>query len=417
MPENNGTNGFLGWLRPARRTVRLRLTLLQGVLFLVSGAGTIGITYALAVAEFPALVTQGPRGLSQPGGEGVGPLGPIPSHHESAQAAQHAADLKQFLIESGIALAVVVTLSIGLGWLVAGRILRPLRTMTASTRQIFEDNLHERLPVEGPQDELKEMGDTINGLLSRLEAAFDAQRRFVANASHELRTPITLERAMLEVALSDPAATVDSLRATCQEVLLASRQQERLIDALLTLARSQRGLDHWEVFDLATVTGAVLRTVRSGPGVPVVRASLHAIGVSGDQRLVERLVVNLVDNAMRYNVPDGTVDVIVAADAGRGILTVQNTGPVTPADQIERLLQPFQRLTGRRGGQGGQDGLGLGLSIVDAIVKAHGATLNVRPGPQGGLRIEIAFPVAPVPRVPNRTHRAGVTGARGRRSG
>lgn len=164
---------------------------------------------------------------------------------------------------------------------------------------------------------------------------------------------------------------------------------------------------------MAAVTAGVLRTARSGldrSGTPRLRADLNSVQVSGDQRLVERLVVNLVDNAMRYNVPNGAVDVRVEADAGRGFLTILNSGPVIPADQIERLLQPFQRLAGGRGGQDGQDGLGLGLSIVDAIVKAHGATLKARPGPHGGLRIEVVFPVVP------RQQRTETMGTRGRHS-
>jgi signal transduction histidine kinase len=388
MPDH--TSGLLRRLR-YRRTVRLRLALLQGALFLASGASLIGITYLLAVAEFPARhATSGTGGgggvTTAPGIVSTGPAPP-----SSQQTAQRTADLHQFLAEAGIALAITVVLSIGLGWLVAGRILRPLRTMTTSTRQIFEDNLHERLAVQGPQDELKELGDTIDGLLARLEAAFEAQRRFVANASHELRTPLTLERAMLEVALADPAVTVETLRSTCEEVLASSRQQERLIDALLTLARSQRGLDHRDVFDLGAVTAGVLRTAQeqaASRGLRL-RSALGSVPVSGDPRLVERLVANLVDNALRYNLADGTIDVSVTVDAGRAVLTVTNTGPVTPADQIERLLQPFQRMaTGRTGPQ---DGLGLGLSIVAAVAKAHDAAFRARPGPYGGLEITVSF--------------------------
>ncbi|MDN3358651.1 ATP-binding protein [Actinomadura sp. DC4] len=391
MPDHRSSRGLLRLLRPRRSTVRLRLTFLQGALFLASGAALIGITYLLAVAEFPARhTTQGLSGTGTTTGGSAGvSTGKAP--HESVQTAQRAADLHQFLTESVIALVITVILSVGLGWLVAGRILRPLRTMTTSTRQIFEDNLHERLAVQGPRDELKELGDTIDGLLARLEAAFEAQRRFVANASHELRTPLTLEQTMLEVALADPAATAETLRSTCEDVLASSRQQERLIDALLTLARSQRGLDHRQVFDLGAVAASVLQAARphaEHAGLHL-RAALTPVQVSGDPRLAERLVANLVDNALRYNVPDGTVDVTVG---GSAVLTVTNTGPVTPADQIERLLQPFQRMAAGRSGV--QDGLGLGLSIVAAVAKAHDALLDVRPGPHGGLRIMVSFAVS-----------------------
>jgi signal transduction histidine kinase len=384
--------------RPRRWTVRLRLTLLQGALILASGMAVIGIAYALALTNVPKHFTQGPSDIPTQGVHG-GPLTQQPPG-KSTTAAQHAADLEQFLIVSGIALVVVALLSLGVGWLVAGRILHPLRTMISRTRRIFEDNLHERLPVQGPQDELTEMGDTINGLLARLEAAFDAQRRFVANASHELRTPITYEQATLEVALADPAATTDLLRATCQEVLASSRQQARLIDALLTLARSQRGLDHREVFDLAAVTAGVVRSARkrlNGTRTPDLKVDLREAPVAGDPRIIERLVVNLVDNAMRYNVPGGWVEICVRYGQGGAVLTVENSGPPTPADQIDRLLQPFQRLAGRSK-QGTPEGLGLGLSIVDAIVKAHSARLAARPGREGGLYIEIVFPAVPARR-------------------
>ncbi|MQY03038.1 sensor histidine kinase [Actinomadura macrotermitis] len=388
-------SGFARRLR-TKRTVRLRLTLLQGALFLVSGAGTIGITYLLASARFPERLTQGPADAS---GRGITGFGPLPPQNPG-QAQQRTDDLHTFLTESGLALAIMVVLSLGLGWLVAGRILRPLRTMTASTHRIFEDNLHERLPVAGPRDELSELGDTINGLLARLEAAFEAQRLFVANASHELRTPITVERAILEVALADPGATVGSLRQACAEVLDSSRQQERLIDALLTLARSQRGLGQLEQFDLAAVARGVVAAAerRRGPGTPRLRAHLDPAAVAGDPRLVERMVVNLVDNALRYNVPGGTVDVSVETADGRAFLSVLNTGPVTPAEQIDRLLQPFQRLKAGRG-DASQEGFGLGLSIVAAVAKAHGADLRASPGQYGGLEIEVGFPAVKPPRA------------------
>ena len=194
-----------------------------------------------------------------------------------------------------------------LGWAVAGRVLRPLRAMTLAARRISEDNLHERLAVPGPGDELKDLGDTIDGLLERLEDAFAAQRRFVANASHELRTPLTLSRTLLQMALSDPAPSIGSFRTTCEEVLEAEGQQERLIEALLTLARSQRGLERREPLDLAAITRNVL--IAHGPEAAhrglEVGTSITTAPVLGDACLLERLVANLVDNALRYNVPRG----------------------------------------------------------------------------------------------------------------
>jgi signal transduction histidine kinase len=282
--------------------------------------------------------------------------------------------------------------SIWLGWLVAGRALRPLRTITNAARDISANNLHRRLALEGPDDDVKQLANTFDDLLGRLEASFDAQRQFVANASHELRTPLTLERTLVEVALADPDATVDSLRATCERVLAAGEQQERLIEALLTLSRSQRGLDHREPFDLAAIAADILET--RGPeaearGLRIVTAVERA-EASGDKRLAERLVANLVDNATRHNVPGGRIEVATTGRAGRAILRIANTGPMIRSDDLDRLYQPFQRLDAERNGD--QDGLGLGLSIVQAIATAHGATLATKAQREGGLEITVTFP-------------------------
>jgi signal transduction histidine kinase len=278
-----------------------------------------------------------------------------------------------------------------LGWLVAGRTLRPLRVMTETTRRISEDDLDRRLAMPGRRDELKDLADTIDGLLARLQAAFDAQRQFVANASHELRTPLTLERAMLEVALADPGATAVTLRSACEEVLAVGQQQEQLIEALLTLARSQRGLDHKEPFDLAEVAARVLDARRhSAQALALdIAATLVPAPVTGNPGLAERLVANLADNALRYKRPGGHVQVMTGAADGHTFLRVANTGPQVPAAQLQRLLQPFQRLSPDRAAEAG--GSGLGLSIVAAIANAHGAVLSARPGPHGGLNVEVTF--------------------------
>jgi signal transduction histidine kinase len=302
-----------------------------------------------------------------------------------------AVESHQMLTGAGIALIVMAVVSVGLGWLVAGRILRPLRAMITATRQISEDDLHERLAMPGPRDELKDLADTIDGLLARLQAAFDAQRQFVANASHELRSPLTEERTILEVALADPAATAATLRSACAQVLEANQEQEQLIESLLTLARSQRGLDHREPFDLADVTTRLL-DVRRRPaqaGGLSIDATLTPAPATGDPGLAERLVANLIDNALRYNIPGGRVEVMTRTRNGHAILSVANTGPAVPGGQIQRLLQPFQRLSPDRTGTSG--GSGLGLSIVAAIAKAHGAIISAQPRSEGGLDIEIIF--------------------------
>ncbi|WP_225077189.1 HAMP domain-containing sensor histidine kinase [Streptomyces sp. CoT10] len=304
-------------------------------------------------------------------------------------AEQREAMLRQLLTQSAIALGLMSTVSVGLGWLMAGRALRPVRIMADKSRRISERNLHERLAVTGPDDELKDLGDTIDDLLGRLDTAFAAQKRFAANASHELRTPLTLQRAMIEVALADPAADGDSLRRVCERVLAAGEHQERLIEALLMLARSERGLDRREPFDLARVAGRVLRD--GDPRETDVDTALAPAPASGDPRLMERLAANLVDNALRYNVPGGWVRVVTGTAHGRPFLRVVKSGPEIPPDRIGTLFQPFQRLESRTGNP---DGHGLGLSIASAVAAVHDADLAAEPGPRGGLSITVALPVA-----------------------
>jgi signal transduction histidine kinase len=301
-------------------------------------------------------------------------------------------DSREFLVGSCIVLVAMIGVSVLLGWLVAGRVLRPLRVMTSTTRQISERNLHERLALTGPGDELKDLADTIDGLLARLEAAFDSQRRFVANASHELRTPLMLSQTLLQVALANPDITLDSLRAACEEAVDAGKDQAQLIDALVTLARSHRGLDHREPVDLTAVVNEALNAREPSAAARGLRvdAALNDAKVSGDARLIYRLVSNLVDNAVRYNITGGRLEVNLAASATAATLTVINTGPPVPSDEVSRLLEPFQRAAPDR--TASPDGLGLGLSVVADIAEAHGANLVVRPRPEGGLTVAVRFP-------------------------
>jgi signal transduction histidine kinase len=304
--------------------------------------------------------------------------------------------LDTLLTRSGLALAIMALASIGLGWLVAGRALRPVRTMSSRARGISERNLHERLALEGPDDELKELGDTFDGLLGRLESAFESQRRFVANASHELRTPITLERALVEVALSDPDPSVESLQETCRRVLTASEQQERLIEALLALARSQRGLESRAPVDLREITAEAVRAVPSN-GIKI-STDLGVASTTGDPAMVERLVANLIQNAVRYNEPDGWVTAWTGLRDGEPTLEVTNAGPVVEPEQLNELVKPFSRLNGNGSAAARsadvRQGLGLGLSIVQAIVDAHGGCLSTDPRAEGGLRVTVRFPRA-----------------------
>ena len=397
------------WLRahlPAR-TIRLRLTAIYGGLFLVSGTALLAITYFLVRNRYTEkfFVGSGAAGIAkvliaQGRSQGFTVQSPSlgqtfvqPGQKTSALAvatAQSDAALHQLLINSGIALAIMAILSIWLGWVIAGRALRPLRTITNAAREISASNLHRRLNLQGPDDELKQLGTTFDDLLGRLEGAFDAQRQFVANASHELRTPLTLERTLIEVALADPEADTESLRRTCRQVLAVGEQQERLIEALLTLSRSQRGLDAHEPVDLAAIAANAVGAVDRN-GLRVVE-SFEPARTTGDGRLVERLVANLVGNAVCHNEPGGYLSVATETVGDRAVLIVTNSGPKIPPTELSRLFRPFQRLN--IGHTSDMPGLGLGLSIVDAIARAHGATVDAVANEDGGLRIEVAFPAA-----------------------
>ncbi|MDE3069151.1 MAG: HAMP domain-containing protein [Acidobacteriota bacterium] len=377
-------------MRHPRATLRGRLTLLIAAVLFASGAVLLAITYGFAHTH-SAAVRAVPAEASQleSAHAGSGEAAHPPS---TVVEDQHVADLNAQLAASGVALAIMAVLSVLTGWLVAGRVLRPLRAMTAAAGQISAESLDRRLAPGGPRDELKELGETIDGLLGRLQDSFDAQRRFVANASHELRTPLTASRALLEMVIHDPHATAESFRATCRQVLEEGAEQERLIDSLLLLARSQRGIAACETFDVAPlVSGAIdAHEPRARAlGLRIDRAIAPA-ELSGDRRLVERLVGNLVDNAVCHNLANGHVAVQVAVEHGRATLTVTNTGPLVPPSDLERLLQPFQRLSAQRTGE--HDGLGLGLSIAQAIATAHEAALGLLAAPGGGLRVEVSFP-------------------------
>jgi signal transduction histidine kinase len=394
-----------------RGSVRLRLTLLFGGLFLAAGAALLAITYGLVSHATNDIIVARTSAGAIAGGNAPASL-PLTPPLSGGQATQYASDTRAaendaLLLYSGIALGIMAVTSIALGWFAAGHALRPLRRITSAARRISATSLHERLALDGPDDDLRELADTIDGLFARLDASFDAQRQFVANASHELRTPLARSRTLLEVALRDPGSSPESLRATCRRVLAAGAEQERLIEALLTLARGQRGSGRREPLDLAAVT----RDVLAARGTEVAArelsmdVTLAPALLAGDPPLAERAVANLIDNALRHNVPDGTVRVTVGTESGRAVLTVDNTGPVVPPGDVNRLLQPFQRRAPSRTGSrqdrgtdiGADGGVGIGLSIVQAIAVAHGATLTLAARPGGGLSVELAFPAAAWP--------------------
>jgi signal transduction histidine kinase len=397
-----------GWPRLPRRTARLRLTFLYGGLFLACGAILLVVSYVLveqAIAPGGHINQSGlpPSGITVSPGTGALSKGQLPDGQLPSLSALEVAlgkeiaatDLRQVLIDAPIALAIVTVIALALGWLAAGRVLRPLSTITAAARRISASNLSQRLALRGPDDEVKALGDTLDELFARLEAAFEAQRNFVANASHELRTPLTRERAMLQVALDDPTTTAETWRGVAAEVLASNAEQESLIEGLLVLAGSQGDLGEREVVDLAAVTSEALlfarpEAVSQGLSVDAVTRPAPLLG---DRLLAERLVANLVGNAVRHNVVGGKVEISTATRDGRAVLAVANTGAPIPPEAVARLFHPFARLDGRRLRL--DNGHGLGLSIVRAISAAHGASIIAHARRGGGLSIEVTFPAIP----------------------
>lgn len=402
MPDS----GPQRWPRLPRPTARLRLTVLYGAAFLACGAVVLALTYLLygGTVHFSG-VTVAPvfhHVLRAPASDvhrdGRYDVITIPFSAQQAKAArsdvgQISLARRQLLVASAIALGVFAVAATAIGWLLAGRVLRPLRTMTAAAQRISASSLHERLALPGPDDELKELADTLDGLFARLEAAFDAQRRFAANASHELRTPLTRERTLLQVTLADPGSTVDTWQTVSRELLTSNAEQERLIEALLTLASSETGASEHEPADLAAITSAALAAARpaiSRRGLNS-HADIQSATFDGDPLLVQQLAANLIDNAVRHNLPGGDIQISTKTSPAGAVLSVTNTGQVIPAAEVDRLFQPFQRL-GQRPAR--RDSHGLGLSIVRAIATAHAATISAQPRPGGGLVIEVTFPPA-----------------------
>jgi signal transduction histidine kinase len=385
-----------------RRTVRLRLTLLYGALFLASGAALLAITYGLVSRSTGLRVLVGVEQGSTGEERAVRALRDRPELEERtralrAQAERQRSDqLRELLVQSALALGLMTAVSIGLGWLMAGRVLRPLRTMTATTRRISEHNLHERLALEGPRDELTELGDTIDDLLARLEAAFEAQRRFVANASHELRTPLAMMRTSLDVAAGKPGAIPPEVSALDGKLREGLDRADRLLESFLTLARAQRGaLPDQAMVSLSQV---VIRALDDrGDAIEANGIELHHVigeaNVIGSETLLSHLVENVIDNAIRHNEHSGFIRVATRVDGEAALLVVESAGPRLEPNVVRGLAQPFRRLGAER--TQSQNGVGLGLSIVAAIAEAHGGGLALHARAEGGLRVEIELPRAP----------------------
>ncbi len=361
-------------LRPLlRRSLQARLAFFYAAV--IFGAGIV----ALAIVTLPLVGIQSTASVdgSVPAtvtgtGDGIGP--------------------HQLLVGSAVAVALLIPLALAAGWFVAGRFLRPLRAITATATAISAGNLYQRLNLGEPADELTELGYILDDLFARLQASFDAHRHFVANASHELRTPLAGLRTLLEVALADPDADADTLRSACHEALALGGHQERLVQALLALATSERGLTRRDTLDLAQVATGVLASRRDQAtqrGIDLTERLTPAV-TAGDPRLVESLIANLVDNAIRHNHPDGHAQITTQTSGTQALLTITNSGPVIPDNQIQRLFQPFQRLAPDRHSR--RDGYSLGLAIVNAVAQAHHATLLTSARLEGGLSITVRFP-------------------------
>jgi signal transduction histidine kinase len=387
---------LLSRLRRPRTTVRWRLTLLYGALFLGCGAALLAITYALVVNA-----TNNHRTLSS---FLYHHFGPVPPEAQAAsrfiRSQERLADLHQLEIESAIALAIMAIASMLLGWVVAGRVLRPLRTITTTTREISETNLNRRLAIGGPRDELRELAETIDRLLERLETAFEAQRRFVTNASHELSTPLATMRATLDVAIADPRACghVRTLDANLREDL---DQADQLLESFLALARAHREQlgDQAPVSLPQLVSDAVAaRTQAIATKQIQLRTALAPADVTGSDTLLEQMVANVIDNAVRHNHTDGTISIETDADQQAARLTVESSGPTLDPAAVAQLAQPFRRLGAER--TGSHNGHGLGLSIVAAVAAAHHGALKLNARPQGGLRVQITLPASTAARPP-----------------
>ena len=380
-------------------SARSRLTLLYTSVFTLGGAALVVITYLLVAHTLHRKTnTRIPQGIqhaleqclraAQTGRPGVMQkcAAVYASGVQAGAAAQRATTLTHLLIYSLLSLAGATLLAAAAGWIVAGRILKPVHRLTAAARAASEQNLSERIALQGPRDELRELADTFDAMLERLESAFTSQRQFIANASHELRTPLTVMRTAMDVVLAKPEPTREELVSMAAEVRQAVDHTERLIEVLLVLARNDQARALTDPLDLAAVAEDALEG-RKADGITTT-ATLDQAPVTGDGVLLERLIANLLDNAERYNVPGGTVAISTTTDDGTSLVRVVNTGLVVPPGQVERLFLPFTRLDDRTR----HDGFGLGLALVSSIATVHNGTVHATAVPTGGLDITVRLP-------------------------
>ncbi len=381
-------------------SARSRLTLLYASLFALGGAALVLITYLLVTNTLHSTTTTrippsiqpaiGKCVLAAQTHGGPGALNQCARLYangvQAGASAQRSTTLTHLLTYSLLSLAGVTLLAAVAGWIVAGRILRPVHRLTAAARAASEQDLSQRIALQGPRDELRELADTFDTMLERLDRAFTSQRQFIANASHELRTPLTVMRTAMDVVLAKPEPTRDELVSMAAEVRQAVDHAERLIEALLVLARNDQARALTDPLDLAAVAEDALEG-RTANGTTTT-AALGEAPVTGDGVLLERLVANLLDNAERYNIAGGTVAISTTTHDATSVLRVVNTGAVVPADMIERLFLPFTRLDDRTR----HDGFGLGLALVSSIATAHNGTVHATAVSTGGLDITVRLP-------------------------
>jgi signal transduction histidine kinase len=380
-------------------SARSRLTLLYTALFTLGGTALVLITYLLvantlhptATPRIPASVQRALEQCLQAARTGrAGVMQKCAAVYangvQAGAAAQRSTTLAHLLTYSLLSLAGATLLAAAAGWIAAGRIFRPVHRLTAAARAASEQNLSQRIALQGPRDELRELADTFDTMLERLDRAFTSQRQFIANASHELRTPLTVMRTAMDVVLAKPEPTRGELVSMAAEIRQAVAHCERLIEALLVLARNDQARTLTDPLDLAAVAEDALEG-RSANGITMT-ATLGEAPVTGDGVLLERLVANLLDNAERYNIAGGTVTISTSAHNATSVLRVVNTGTVVPADLVERLFLPFTRLDDRTR----HDGFGLGLALVSSIAAVHGGTVTATAVPAGGLDIIVRLP-------------------------
>jgi signal transduction histidine kinase len=389
------------------RRLRSRLAVMYTILIFLAGVALLAVTYALVAKVLLPAPASAPKVLSQRDRALLRLCKPPPA------SAALIAECKRLIASTGvgangqresalralqgasvIALGVLTIASVGLGWLISGRALSPVRSLTEAARRASELRLGERLALTGPDDELKQLADTFDVMLERLDTAFTSQKRFVANAAHELRTPLTAMRTAIEVTLAKPMRAPDELEAMAARVKRSVERAEATIEALLTLATSELGATARETIDLATAAEDALDDARGAIGERQieVQSALESAHARGDRVLLERMIANLVENAVRHNHPGGWIAIRTTQRNGHAVFEIANTGPTIPPGEIPTLFEPFERADARLHPT---EGVGLGLSIADAIARAHHATISARPRLGGGLEISVVVPTDP----------------------